>query len=63
MKGEPTTTEVMKLELESDRDDSAVDVIIKMKRHPGRVMYVGSPPDVDDLPLDFRMALESWLKG
>lgn len=57
-----TTTEVMMLKVESDRDAFAVDVTIKLKRHPSTERYAGVPPDVDDLPADFREALKHWLE-
>lgn len=54
-------TEVMKLEFESDRDMSNVDVTIKLIRHPANRMYAGVEPDVNDLPIDFHNALINWL--
>lgn len=56
-----TIVEVMACNVESDRDDNGVDVTIKLKRYPRTQRYVGTSPNVKDLPEDFRKALDKWL--
>lgn len=58
-----TTTEVITFELKTYRDENDVGVTIFINRHPSNQVYFGSEPDVNDLPEDFRMALNKWLDG
>lgn len=54
-------TEVVSFELTTDRDDLAVDVTIRLRRHPEGIKYFGNEPTSDDLPVDFALALWKWL--
>lgn len=54
-------TEIMHVLLDTTRDDDSVDVKVTLRRHPAMISYAGSPPDVNDLPEDFRQALLEWL--
>lgn len=54
-------TEVVGFDIVTDRDDFAVDVTIKLRRHPEGIRYFGAEPTSSDLPVDFMLALMKWL--
>jgi hypothetical protein len=56
-----TKVEVVKTNLESWRDNEEVELVITVKRISANYYLEGREPDVEDVPQDFRKALEEWL--
>ena len=58
-----TTTEVINFSLVTNRDDDRVVLEILVCRHPKQILLNGAQPNSYDLPLDFRLALNTWLES